>query len=135
MSDHFKPYEFTCKDGTPVPAVLLPVLEVHCVTVLEVIRAAFGAPVTIISGFRTASYNRKIKGAKASYHIYTLRPGKFATDLRVLGHSPVEVKAVLEGLIKGGKIPKGGIGLYETFVHYDNRGWNQRWSGDGAKDA
>ena len=36
--------------------------------------------------------------------------------------------------IKEGKIKKGGVGLYRSFVHYDTRGWNARWKGKGVKD-
>ena len=41
--------------------------------------------------------------------------------------------------ISEGRIPKGGIGLYYTrrgrFVHYDCRGRNAGWRGEGTKDA
>ena len=36
-------------------------------------------------------------------------------------------------MIADGVIHKGGVGLYETFVHYDVRGFNARWYGTGMK--
>jgi hypothetical protein len=43
--------------------------------------------------------------------------------------SPEEVKQVLEGLIDTGEILQGGIGIYNSFVHYDigYNGKRRRW--------
>ena len=129
LSEHFTLREFVCHDGTPVPDELVPGLKLHCERVLEVIRAAIGVPLSIVSGFRTVAYNRKIGGAKASFHLWDKYPDKFATDLSAKGKSPEQLRAVIETLIAAGKIPQGGIGLYSTFVHYDNRGYRRRWNG------
>jgi len=58
-----------------------------------------------------------------------------AADIRIKGMSPKEIREIVVTLIKEGKIKKGGVGLYKTFVHYDVRGRNTRWSGKGVKDA
>jgi len=84
----------------------------------------------VISGYRTPAYNRSIKGARRSQHMQAM-----AADIRISGMTPVEVKAVIVGLIKEGKMMSGGIGLYRTFTHYDVRGRNARWSGTGVKDS
>ena len=57
-----------------------------------------------------------------------------AADIRIKGMSPEEVREVVISLIKEGKIKKGGVGLYKSFVHYDTRGRNARWLGKGVKD-
>lgn len=141
LSRRFARHEFRCKDGTDVPDVLVPALTHHCVTILDVIRDALGVPVTIVSGLRTKAYNRRINGAKASLHLYIEHnpnpgpTGKFGTDLRAKGKTPTEVAAVIERLIRDGKIPKGGVGIYPSWVHYDNRGYNKRWSSTAQKDS
>ena len=57
-----------------------------------------------------------------------------AADIKISGMSPHEVKALIEELIRDGKMMKGGVGLYQTFTHYDVRGRNARWRGRGVKD-
>jgi len=57
-----------------------------------------------------------------SEHLY----GK-AADLNVLGVSTQKVKDTIEKLISAGKMKQGGVGLYNTFVHYDIRGKKSRW--------
>tara|TARA_B110000211_G_scaffold15953_1_gene16675 strand:+ start:10721 stop:11245 length:525 start_codon:yes stop_codon:yes gene_type:complete len=55
-------------------------------SVLQPLRDHFGVPVTIISGYRPAALNRKVKGAKNSAHLYG-----YAADIRVAGKTPLEV--------------------------------------------
>lgn len=88
--------------------------------VLQAIRNHFKAAVTINSGYRSVSYNKKIKGAQFSQHQYGM-----AADIQVKGVKPEDVYAYAEKLM-----PKtGGIGLYETFVHVDVRKPKSRWKG------
>ena len=84
LSEHFKVREFYCRDGSD------PVfIDTALVEVLEKIRTHFGKPVTITSGFRTASWNAKQKNAaKFSQHLY----GK-AADIQVQGISVERVYA------------------------------------------
>ena len=58
LSAHFKVREFACGDGSD--AVLV---APRLVMVLETIRAHFGAPVVIHSGYRTPQYNEKVAWA------------------------------------------------------------------------
>ena len=83
----------------------------------------------IISGYRTPKYNRKINGARKSQHMKAK-----AADIVVKNLKPIELRKIIIGLIKEEKIKKGGVGLYNSFVHYDTRGWNARWKGKGIKD-
>jgi len=128
LEKNFNLSEFRCKDGTDVPEELLANVR-KLAKNLQVIREHIGKPIKVISGYRSPSYNRRIGGARRSQHMLAT-----AADIKVAGMSPSEVKAVIVGLIKSGKIDSGGVGLYKTFTHYDTRGRNARWHGSGVKD-
>ena len=123
LSEHFKVREFRCQDGSD------PVfIDTELVELLEKIRVHFAKPVTITSGFRTASHNATVaKAAKFSQHLY----GK-AADIRVEGISVENVAAYAETLLTG----RGGIGIYPPglgrangWVHVDVRDAKSRWKG------
>ena len=56
-----------------------------------------------------------------------------AADIVVSGVDSVEVWKAIKDMIADGTILKGGVGLYESFVHYDIRGRNARWYGAGMR--
>ena len=115
LSTNFKVNEFACPDGSD------PVfISADLVTILQKIRTHFGKPVTINSGFRTASRNKAVGGSTYSQHLYGL-----AADIVVSGVSPTVVAAYAESLLPG----KGGIGIYDSFVHIDVRETKSRWKG------
>ena len=128
LSKNFKKSEFKCHDGTSVPDELMPNLR-ELVKNLQIIRDYIGKPVHVISGYRTPKYIRRIGGARKSQHMKAK-----AADLRVKGMSSHELREIIINLIKEKKIKKGGVGIYKSFVHYDVRGWNARWTGRGVKD-
>jgi len=128
LSKNFKKSEFRCRDGKDVPSELMDNLR-ELVENLQIIRDHIDKPIRVISGYRTPKYNRKIGGARKSQHMKAK-----AADLRVRGVTAVELREIILNLIKEGKIKRGGVGLYRTFVHYDTRGWNARWTGKGVKD-
>jgi uncharacterized protein YcbK (DUF882 family) len=128
MSKNFKKSEFKCRDGTSVPDEYMDNLE-ELVQNLQIIRDHIGVPMHIISGYRSPKYNRKIGGARKSQHMKAK-----AGDIVVKSMKPTELREIIISLIKEGKIKKGGVGLYRSFVHYDTRGWNARWKGKGVKD-
>ena len=109
LSEHFKVREFYCRDGSD------PVfIDTALVEVLEKIRTHFGKPVTITSGFRTASWNAKQKNAaKFSQHLY----GK-AADIQVQGISVERVYAYADRLLGNA----GGCGIYPPGLGRAN-GW------------
>jgi uncharacterized protein YcbK (DUF882 family) len=121
LTENFDIKEWRCHDGTDVPYNLVDNVKALAVN-LQVLRETVGRPVNIISGYRNPSYNKRIGGAKRSYHMKAM-----AADIRVKGMTPAEVKAAIEGLISDGKMEQGGLGLYKSFVHYDNRGRRARW--------
>lgn len=82
ISKNFRVKEFRCKDGSD--KILID--EDFVQNKLQLIRDHFGSPVTFNSAYRTPEHNRKVKGAKKSYHM----EGR-AFDIVVKGHTPVEV--------------------------------------------
>lgn len=117
VSKNFQVKEFACHDGTdrtPIDTVL--------VLKLQELRDKIGAPLIISSGYRSESYNRKIGGAKFSYHIY----GK-AADVYCNYYSAKDIAHWAQPLWLN------GIGLYtnENFVHLDVRRDNNYWLGHG----
>lgn len=106
IAKNFKVKEFRCKDGSD--KILIDTDFV--VNKLQKIRDHFGAPITINSAYRTESYNKKVGGAKSSYHV----KGQ-AFDIVVKGHTPLEVAQFAQS------IGITGIIQYNTFVHVDSR--------------
>lgn len=106
ISANFTVKEFACKDGTD--SILID--REFVADKLQKIRNHFGASVTINSGYRTDSYNKKVGGAANSYHV----KGQ-AFDIVVKGKTPAEVAMYAYSI----GIP--GIIQYNTFVHVDSR--------------
>ena len=128
LTKNFSLREFRCKDGTDVPSDLRENVILLCQN-LQVLREHINKPIRIISGYRSPKYNRRIGGARKSQHMTAK-----AADIRVTGMTPQELKDIIESLISEGRMMKGGIGLYTSFLHYDVRGRNARWRGKGVKD-
>jgi uncharacterized protein YcbK (DUF882 family) len=126
----FKPSEMACRDGTPYPeawGVRLAVLF----DALDVIREAWGEPVTIVSGYRSPEYNKRIGAVDGSQH-----PHGRAADLRPYARTGVVRSAatihafhrVIELLIEDGKLPAvGGVGLYPLVLDKASKLWVPGW--------
>lgn len=108
--------EFASKDGAPFPEEVIKKLSVLAEQ-LQILRDEIGRPISISSGYRSPAHNAKIKGAKNSYHVKGM-----AADIKVKGMQPKDVKDVILKLMQEGKIIKGGLKAYVTWVHYDFRG-------------
>ena len=122
LTENFSLKEFESKDGAEMPSDVLENIKELSVN-LQVLRDEIGVPIKINSGYRSPAHNKAIGGVKFSQH--TL--GK-AADLYVKGMEPKELHAVIENLIKNGKMQEGGLGLYTSFVHYDVRNKKARWT-------
>jgi uncharacterized protein YcbK (DUF882 family) len=123
--------EFDCHDGTKVMKRDYNGLEYHCKTFLEPLRAKYGT-VTVLSGFRTKTYNAKIGGAPNSFHIYTIHDGNDqAADVKCRHGGPIEWHAFLNAIRARERNGKGGLGLYPGlgFVHVDIRDYQADWRG------
>jgi uncharacterized protein YcbK (DUF882 family) len=120
-SKNFSYSEFDSKDGAEMPAAVKQNIK-KLAQNLEVIRSYFNLPIKINSGYRSPAQNAKVKGKNLSKHLI----GQ-AADIVIKGKTPSEVQAVIEVLIRAGKISEGGIGKYANFTHYDIRGTKARW--------
>lgn len=121
LTKNFSSEEFACKDGSQVPAAYLPNIQ-KLADNLQVLRDHLGKPIFINSGYRTPKYNKSVGGAAASQHLTAS-----ASDIRVTGMTSKEVHATILKLISEGKMHSGGLGLYNSFVHYDIRKTVSRW--------
>ena len=129
VTKNFNLREFSCHDGSYVPAKSHDAIRRLCLAYLEPMRARFGA-CTILSGYRHRPYNQRIGGAIFSEHIYDVTPTTVAADLRFAKGTPKQWAAYAKTLRTKYK-KGGGIGTYEisNFTHVDNRTWNATWSG------
>jgi uncharacterized protein YcbK (DUF882 family) len=123
MTKNFKLKEFECKCGCDMP---LEVYEniIKLASQLQFLRDYTGRPITINSAYRCPEHNAKVGGSKTSQHLL----GK-AADITIQSLKPAEVYALIEELIDMGHLLQGGLGLYDTFVHYDIRKTKARWNG------
>ena len=121
LTKNFNLSEFDCKDGTEMPSELLAnVLELA--ENLQVLRDFVGVPIKINSSYRSLSHNANIGGSKSSQHLFAK-----AADIVIESKSPEQVANIIKALISEGKMKQGGIGVYNTFTHYDIRGHKARW--------
>lgn len=122
LTKHFNLVEASCKDGTPLPDNLWNnALEVA--ENMEIVRKELGnTSIHVISWYRTVAWNKKKKGAKYSQHLKAK-----AMDFTHDKYSPAAIYTLLDVLMTKGIIKQGGLGLYNTFVHYDCRGTKARW--------
>ena len=121
MTKNFKRQEFECKCGCDMP---LEVYEnvIKLAGQLQTLRDYLGRPIKINSAYRCPKHNAKCNGSKRSQHLF----GK-AADITIQSLKPIEVYAIIEDLIDFGVMLQGGLGLYDTFVHYDIRKTRARW--------
>lgn len=129
LTPNFNKKEFASKDGAGMPEPVWENIKTLAKQ-LEVLRSALNKPITISSGFRSVSHNKRIGGVSDSQHVL----GK-ASDLQVSGLKPKKVYETIEKLIKQGKMLQGGLGLYDTFVHYDIRGQEARWNNSTSNNS
>lgn len=120
LSPSFRVREFACKGSDVV------LIDDELVVLLQCIREHFGKPVTITSGYRTASHNAKVGGSRSSQHLL----GR-AADIQVQDTDPLAVAAYAESLMPGW----GGVGRYPVkagrakgWVHVDTRPNKSRWT-------
>ena len=121
LAPGFKVREFRCRDGSD--AIMI---DQTLVVLLQAIREHFGKAVVITSGYRTATHNAAVGGAKSSQHLL----GR-AADIQVQGVSVEDVAAYAESLMPDW----GGVGRYPVkagrtkgWVHVDTRPNKSRWT-------
>ena len=122
LTENFYLTEFASKDGAAFPDEVNDNLA-RLAQNLQVLRDHLGKPVIVNSGYRSLAHNERIGGAKNSFHVKGM-----AADIRVEGLSARMLYSQIEMLIDAGKMDDGGLGLYNTFVHYDIRPIKTRWN-------
>tara|TARA_R100000734_G_C3301845_1_gene92431 strand:- start:544 stop:942 length:399 start_codon:yes stop_codon:yes gene_type:complete len=129
LTKNFKLSEFECKgaceDCTNNCSMPLDVYEnvIKLAGQLQFLRDYTGRAITINSAYRSPEHNAKVGGSSTSQHLL----GK-AADITIDGLKPAEVLVLIEDLIDMGLMLQGGLGLYDTFVHYDIRKTKARWN-------
>ena len=122
LTENFTIEEFACNDGTKVPNQYISNVT-KLAKNLQALRDHLNESVKITgSGYRTKEHNDKVGGAKESQHLIAN-----AADINAKNKTPKQLAAIIEKLIKAGKMEEGGIGVYKGFVHYDRRGIKARW--------
>ena len=121
LTKNFSKSEFDSKDNSPMPDNVLENVKVVAEQ-LQVLRDVLNIPITINSAYRSPKHNKKIGGVKNSQHL----TGK-AVDIVAKGITTNYLAFKINELILKGKMLEGGIGIYDTFVHYDIRGIKVRW--------
>jgi len=121
LTKNFSKSEFECKDGSQMPLDVLENVK-ELANNLQIIRDCIEKPIKLTNAYRSLSHNRSIGSKDTSQHV----KGK-AADLQVEGMTPQRLYTIIEDLILKGKVKEGGLGLYNTFVHYDIRGTRARW--------
>ncbi len=82
---------------------------------LDVIVKHLGFKPNLNSGYRSPVHNSNVGGVSNSQHLYAKAADLGCSD-------PRQAFAIISGLMDAGLVTKGGLGLYNTFVHYDVRG-------------
>lgn len=121
LSNNFKVKEFACNDGSDTVLISDDLVEL-----LQKIRDHFGVAVTINSGYRTSTYNKKVGGATNSQHVKGT-----AADIVVKGMDPLTVAQYSEHLMPD----SGGIGVYQAFTHVDVRTSRSRWDNRSGSEV
>jgi len=122
-TSNFALSEFHSKDGTLVPEIYRGNIQL-LMEQLQIIRTELNAPIIITSGYRSPAHNEYVGGVSSSKHMCGM-----AADISVVGVDPVTVQQTILNLIAEGRIIDGGLGLYNTFTHYDigaSRRWDNR---------
>ena len=122
LTKNFTQREFRSRDGAKMPLdVLENIKELACN--LQVLRDFLGESIKVNSGYRSEAHNKAVGGVKTSKHTKGL-----AADIRVKDLDTDDLYLIIEALIKQGDMQEGGLGVYDTFVHYDIRGVRARWN-------
>ena len=89
---------------------------------LQVLRTHFDKPIIINISYRPKWYEL-LKGRSGnSKHVLGI-----AVDFSIKEVSTKEIREAIENLIASGDMLQGGLGKYDSFVHYDIRGNKARW--------
>lgn len=137
---YFQTYEFDCHNGEPYPEQWVATRLTRLIGILNPIRAKWGAPLRVISGYRSPTWNMRVGGAEHSFHMEGLAADIAPVPLRDLpfwGEVDNLHRLVLN-MISAGELPElRGLGYYPgKWIHVDARptahliAWSGRAIGD-----
>ena len=97
----------------------------NTVQMLDEVRHRHGAPIKVLSGYRSNSYNSCIGGASGSLH-----KAYNALDFTSNSGSALDLRNIARDVRASKNRFKGGVGYYPSsnFVHVDTRGENRDWT-------
>jgi uncharacterized protein YcbK (DUF882 family) len=130
LTKNFSKSEFECKCGCEMPQDVLDNIKIVAEQ-LQIVQNRLGKEIKINSAYRCPKHNKSIGGVykivngkriETSEHVL----GK-ASDIVVDGISPKNIFLLLNMMMVDKEIKTGGLGLYNTFVHIDFRGYIARW--------
>ena len=120
MTKNFSKSEFESKCGREMPEEVYHNV-VKVANQLQYLRDYLAKPIKVNSAYRSPEHNASVGGVKTSQHIL----GK--ADIVIKGMPTEILYQHIEDAISNGEMLQGGLGLYDTFVHYDIRGTKARW--------
>ena len=120
ITAHFSMAEFATRDGSPIPRNHQKEIIALCRSLLEPARSVWGRA-HIASGYRSRDDNVRVGGVAGSFHMDRGRLRGAAADVSFATGSPEEWYRTFD------RLGAGGLGLYPTFVHVDNRRVHARW--------
>ena len=121
MTKNFSKSEFESKCGREMPEEVYHNV-VKVANQLQYLRDYLAKPIRVNSAYRSPEHNASVGGVKTSQHIL----GK-AADIAIKSMPTEILYQHIEDAISNGEMLQGGLGLYDTFVHYDIRGTKARW--------
>ena len=121
LTKNFDISEFECKCGCYMPEDVKGNV-IKLANQLQTLRDYIQKPITLTNAYRCPKHNKAVGGVPNSQHVL----GK-AADLKVGGVYPKHLATMIETLIDKGDLLQGGIGVYNTFTHYDIRKTKSRW--------
>lgn len=117
---NFTPKELACKGTGKV------LIDARSMDMLQRLRTDLGRPIVLNSAYRSPAHNKKVGGAKGSYHLQAR-----AFDCKMTDFDPQEFEAAARsvGFTGFGYYPPKGNGY--NFIHIDTgpaRSWGTRWT-------
>lgn len=100
---------------------LLPTIQ-KLANQLQVLRDYRNRPIKINIAYRPLWWELKKNRSGLSKHVYGM-----AADIVMKNVTPWQTYKDIEYLINVGDMLQGGLGLYNSFVHYDIRKTKARW--------